>query len=598
MKKFILLSVCTLVSLLSFAQTIQYKDKENDTEWLTLKYEDIKPGCLKDKEALKLSGDFSNFTVEWENSDDTIKAYETGPVIFVCCDIKYSYPDQILQHFTDPGYPLHTSLKYVDMSEVTDINSMQYIFASCNMLQTIVFPKSKITTAKNFEYAFRGCMALQNANLSMFNNIDNINEAFCNCWNMTEVKFCKEPTNKNVYIRNTFLGCTHLKGIDLSMYTINNDTKEKTPLTFEDCYSLDYVYLPQGYVSYVKSLWDTYKNSDPNSKYITQKEIFGENYNPNCLKVLSSKDDPKGVMDISGNEWTNVVLGDTAFTDIELTEGTIENTRDDSENKYYYYTYECPEEIQLDGKKAIFTPQMSGGPYTYQYANGVSGWNTIVLPFTGALQTKKGKEEYTSVYPAIENVPGYYWLREYKDGYGDAVTFDVVNNNVNQATEEALQANTPYIIAFPGKDFKDDSMIGKSLRFIATNGVLPKTTDLKVAGESGDYVFQGNLNGNQVSSTAYNLVCGNRDQDYFEQTTEKLNLPFHAQIIATGTSSKAKRLYIKSSNDATGIVGAESETPQEATTYFTIDGVDTGVKDARLLKKGIYIHGNKKVVVK
>lgn len=241
---------------------------------------------------------------------------------------------------------------------------------------------------------------------------------------------------------------------------------------------------------------------------------------------------------------------------------------------------------------------MFGGPYTYQYANGVNGWNTIVLPFTGALQTKKGKEEYTSVYPAIENVPGYYWLREYKDGYGDAVTFDVVNNNVNQATGEALQANTPYIIAFPGTKFGDDSMIGKSLRFIATNDVLPKTTDLEVAGESGDYVFQGNLNGNQVSSTAYNLVCGKSDQDYFEKTKEKLNLPFHAQIIATGTSSKAKRLYIKSSNDATGIVGAESETPQEATTYFTIDGVDTGVKDARLLKKGIYIHGNKKVVVK
>ena len=584
MKKFILLSVCTLVSLLSFAQTIQYKDKENETEWKTLNNEDIKPGCLKGKEALKLSGDFSNFTVEWENSDDTIKAYETGPVIAVCLyKGNFTFPDQVISDIDNASYS-NESLKYVDMSGVTDINSMQYIFVKCFNLKNIDFPNYVINSRCNFGNAFDGCNGLRKADLSMFTNIDNIDEAFCNCFDMTEVKFCStQPENVDVHIDNTFVGCIRLKGIDLSMYKIKTDNKKTTPVTFEDCYSLDYVYLPKGYVKYVNSFSDK-----------SQTVIFGNNYNPNCLKILSKDDtDTTGIM----GDWTNVVHGNKAFTDINLTEGVVQDMRDDS-NNYFNYTYECPEEIQLGGKKAIFTPQMSGGPYKYQYANGVSGWNTIVLPFTGALQTKeKGNTEYTSVYPATDTFEGYYWLREYKDGYGDAVTFDVVNN-VNQTTGEALQANTPYIIAFPGKDFKDDSMIGKSLRFIATNDVLPKTTDLKVAGESTDYAFQGNLNGNQVSGTAYNLVCGKSDQDYFEQTTEKSNLPFHAQIIATGTSSKAKRLYIKSSNDATGIVGAESETPQEATTYFTIDGVDTGVKDARLLKKGIYIHGNKKVVVK
>ena len=583
MKKFILLSVCTLVSLLSFAQTIQYKDKENETEWKTLNNEDIKPGCLKGKEALKLSGDFSKFTVKWKNSDDKETDYETGPVIAVCLyKGNFTFPDQVISDIDNTSYS-NESLKYVDMSEVTDINSMQYIFVKCFNLKNIDFPNYYINSRCNFGNAFDGCNGLLKADLSKFKNIDNIDEAFCNCFDMTEVMFCTRPENVDVHIDNTFVGCIRLKGINLSMYKIKTDNKKTTPVTFEDCYSLDYVYLPKGYVEYVKSFSDK-----------SQTEIFGNNYNPNCLKILSKDDtDSTGIM----GDWTNVVHGNKAFTDINLTEGVVQDRRDDF-NNYFNYTYECPEDIQLGDKKAIFTPQMFGGPYTYQYANGVSGWNTIVLPFTGALQTKeKGNTEYTSVYPATDTFEGYYWLREYKDGYGDAVTFDVVNN-VNQTTGEALQANTPYIIAFPGKDFKDDSMIGKSLRFIATNDVLPKTTDLKVAGESTDYAFQGNLNGNQVSSTAYNLVCGNSDQDYFEQTTEKLNLPFHAQIIATGTSSKAKRLYIKSSNDATGIVGAESETPQEATTYFTIDGVDTGVKDARLLKKGIYIHGNKKVVVK
>ena len=592
MKKLMLFLALVLISSLSFAQTIQYKDKESDTEWKTIAKEDLTNGCLKDKEALKLSGDFSNFTVKWKNSDDKEEEYQAGPVIGVCCYTAYEEcPDKILKDLIDnTEYPA-PKLKYVDLSEVTDINSMQYIFARCYDLKTIDFPNQDIKTASNFEYAFYGCNSLQKADLSKFKNIDNLNEAFSNCFDMTEVKFCPKPVNQDVYIGNTFVGCINLKGIDLSMYKIKTDTKQSTPITFNACYSLDYVYLPQGYVDYVKSFLDKNKN---NNDYKPQKDIFGGDYNPNCLKILPNDEQPKGVMD----DWTNVVLGDEAFTDINLTEGSIANNVDDSENKYYNYTYECPKDIQLGGKNAIFTPVMSGGPYTYQWANGESGWNTIVLPFTGALQMKhKTDAEYKSVYPATNKFKeGYYWLREYKDGYGDAVTFDVVNN-VNTSTGEALQANTPYIIALPGKKFGNDSMTRMSLRFISTAEVLPKTTDLKVNGDSKEYAFQGNLNGNQVSGTAYKLVYGGKNsQDYFQQTTNE-NLPFHAQIIATSGASTAKRLSINSQG-TTGIVGTENEKPQEAQTYFTIDGANTGVTDAKLLKKGVYIHGNKKILIK
>ena len=590
MKKLMLFLALVLISSLSFAQTIQYKDNVNDKEWQTLEYKDIKPGCLTGKEALKLSGDFSKFTVEWDKNKGTKQAYETGPVIAVCCfdGPSYTYKDEILDYiYKDPYYSCKY-LKEVDLSEVTDINSMQYIFCKCFNLKTVTFPKNSIETAKNFEYAFEGCNSLQKADLSMFKNIDNLNEAFSNCFDMTEVKFCPKPVNQDVYIGNTFVGCINLKGIDLSMYKIKTDTKQSTPITFNACYSLDYVYLPQGYVDYVKSFLDKNKN---NNDYKPQEDIFGGDYNPNCLKILPNDEQPKGVMD----DWTNVVLGDEAFTDINLTEGFI---KDGNETLYdYKYTYECPKDIQLGGKNAIFTPVMSGGPYTYQWANGESGWNTIVLPFTGALQTKGSNDtEYQRVYPATNNFKGHYWLREYKDGYGDAVTFDVVNN-VNTSTGEALQANTPYIIAFPGNNFNDDSMESMDLRFIATTDVLPKTTDLKVNGDSKEYAFQGNLNGNQVSGTAYKLVYGGKNsQDYFQQTTNE-NLPFHAQIIATSGASTAKLLSINSQG-TTGIVGTENEKPQETQTYFTIDGANTGVTDAKLLKKGVYIHGNKKILIK
>ena len=592
MKKNILLFIFVLASTLSFAQTIQYKDKDDDSKWMTLEYKDIQPGCLKGKEALKLSGDFSNFTVKWKITNDSTQAYETGPVIAVCCyTASETYPDKIFKDLIDnTNYPA-PKLKYVDLSEVTDINSMQYIFARCYDLKTIDFPNQDIKTASKFEHAFYGCNALQKADLSMFKNIDNLNKAFSNCYDMTEVKFCQQPSNKDVYIDNTFIGCINLKGIDLSMYKIMNDkTIVEMPETFGNCYSLDYVYLPQGYVDYVKSFLDKNKN---NNDYKPQESIFGEDYNPNCLKILSKDDDnPKLIMD----DWDNVVYGDEAFTDINLTEGFIENKCDDSGKKYY--TYECPKDIQLGDKKAIFTPLMSEGPYDYKYANGKSGWNTIVLPFTGALQKGINDAEYTSVYPATKGFPGYYWLREYKDGYGETVSFDIVND-VDTTSGEALKANTPYIIAFPGKKFGDDNMIVKSLRFISTTYVLPKTTELKVKGDSKDYALQGNLNGNQVTGTAYKLVYGgNNSQDYFD-TTKDENLPFHAQIIATSEASNAKRLSINSYNGTTGIIGTKNqETSQLTSTYFTTDGVDTGIENAKLLKKGIYIHGNKKIVIK
>ena len=97
MKKLMLFLALVLISSLSFAQTIQYKDSVNDKEWQTLEYKDIKPGCLTGKEALKLSGDFSKFTVKWKNSDGKEEEYQAGPVIGVCCNTSsYTYPDEII----------------------------------------------------------------------------------------------------------------------------------------------------------------------------------------------------------------------------------------------------------------------------------------------------------------------------------------------------------------------------------------------------------------------------------------------------------------------------------------------------------------------
>lgn len=559
MKKLLFLLTFVLMSSLSFAQTIQYKNELTD-DWQTLDISKIAPKCLSKARALKLSGDFSNFKVSLKKSDETHEEYPIGLTINSCLN---GYPDKILASYW--SYFDHNLLE-VDMSQVTGLNSMNCFLLGCDKLTKIEFPKVTISNLITMDGAFWDCYSLEKVDLSMFSNLNDIKQSFVNCLSLTEVKFNPHPGRTELStIFSAFNGCESLKNVDLSMFSIKKDPYPYHSV-FANCISLNYVYLPTDFI----------KNCSDNNVLHNFKGA-----NPNCLKILPAEEQvPENMF--------NTVYNGKAYTNIVLKEGSVKSS---GKNRVFNYTYESPMEIELGDKTATFTPIVS------TYGNGVGGWNTITLPFTGALQVKGDADaDYKTVYPATGSFQGYYWLREYKDGMGKAVNFGIVNN-VNKTTGEALQANTPYIIALPGNNFGDDSMEGKQVRFIATTNVIPKTTNLRVVGESGSYAFQGNLNGDQASGMAYKLVNQDNGRDYFE-VTKDANLPFHAQILSKdGTVTGAKRLSI-AFGGTTGIVGVKDETSQQTSPYFTIDGVNTGVTDASQLKKGIYIHGNKKIIIK
>ncbi len=565
-KRIKFLMVFALGGVSAFSQTIQYKNELTE-DWQTLDASNIEAKCLSKARALKLSGDFSSFKVSLKKSNGQYGTYETGLVINACLN---DYPDNILANYY--GYS-NSCLQEVDMSEVTGVNSLQCFALGCVSLAKIDFPVSTITNQISLNGAFWRCSSLQKADLTMFTNLKDIMQSFVDCYNLTDVRFNNNPERTELNsLYCAFYGCEKLKTIDLSMFSIK-DEKNCFDRVFYGCLSLNYVYLPTNFV--------VYGNRHYADSFIEQN--FEES-NPNCLKILTTDEKVPENMD----KWTNIIYNGKAYTDISLFEGSKESS---ATNIVYNYTFECPMPFELGDKVATFTPVVS------TYGNGIGGWSTLTIPFTGALQVKsETDDDYKSVYPATNSFDGYYWLREYKDGKGKAVNFGVVNN-VNRVTGEALQANIPYIIAFPGSKFGDDNMEGKQIRFIATSGAIPMTTDLKVNGRSGSYAFQGNLNGSSASGTAYKLVSQEDGRDYFEETTDA-NLPFHAQIISTEeTVSHAKRLSIYADGETTGIVGVADVTSQQPSTYFTIDGVDTGVTDAKLLKKGIYIHGNKKIVI-
>ncbi|MGM9678263.1 MAG: hypothetical protein ACI3X7_00565, partial [Bacteroidaceae bacterium] len=128
------------------------------------------------------------------------------------------------------------------------------------------------------------------------------------------------------------------------------------------------------------------------------------NCNPNCLFFFNESvtEAPEGM--------TNVIAGDKALTDITLQGGTTTN----------YCPFFCPKDIQLNGHKAEFTRP------SWSWADGKSGWNTIVLPFDAQL-TADG--EVLSPYRYTTDIGTRYISTEIL-GYWLATITCAKNNNV------------------------------------------------------------------------------------------------------------------------------------------------------------------------
>lgn len=92
--------------------------------------------------------------------------------------------------------------------------------------------------------------------------------------------------------------------------------------------------------------------------------------NSNCLYYLPAEEAEGGadLSDVAAG-WTNVVVGDEALTDIRLLGGTAED----------YRPFHCPRAFSLAGHTATYERD------SWTWADGQSGWNSLVLPFAASL---------------------------------------------------------------------------------------------------------------------------------------------------------------------------------------------------------------------
>ena len=278
-----------------------------------------------------------------------------------------------------------------------------------------------------------------------------------------------------------------------------------------------------------------------------------KNSQPNCLYILGTSDAvPSGL--------TNVIIYDGSAnytaTTITLTDG----------NDFY-------SPVEFNATNIEFTYNNSIA------ADGTNGWNTLILPFNAVQATADG----TDILWFIDgSSPGDFWVKEF---VGDTNTG---SNKVTFNYAHYIQANTPYIVAFPGDHWGASyDLSGKTIKFIGS-GLVAKSEDIKPI--TGSYYrFVGSTH----AVSTENIYCLNAAGNKFELKSSGGSGAFRAFFKPDTFDRTVTSLAIGGYEDPTGIDSIINSEAQE-------DGIYYNLKGQRVANptKGLYILNGKKVVIK
>ena len=270
--------------------------------------------------------------------------------------------------------------------------------------------------------------------------------------------------------------------------------------------------------------------------------------NPNCLYLLA-----EGASVPDGLAGKNVVTGSSAATI------TIEDGKD-------FYS-----PIDFTATSISYTRTFTLA------ANGTSGWNSICLPFTVSSISCNNKP--VDWYHSAEETNKNFWLRAFSaDGEG-GVIFDYAHE---------MAANTPYIIAVPDDRFGAEwQMTGYPVTFNGSNAQIAATKTASVSGNSFKFC------GNSVSTSLTDAYVLNGSS--FVKLKKTTTVPaFRAWFKAISISSLSRASLAIVSPEASGINTVESVNCNNDL-WYTLSGLRL---DTKPTVKGVYIHHDKKVIIK
>ena len=315
--------------------------------------------------------------------------------------------------------------------------------------------------------------------------------------------------------------------------------------------------------------------------------------NPNCLYFFNESvtEAPEGM--------TNVIAGNKALTDITLQGGTASN----------YCPFFCPKDIDLNGHQAEFKRA------SWSWADGKSGWNTIVLPFDAQLEADGNK---LTPYKYTSNIDVRYIAKGILGYWLTTVTYAKDQITTSSLLTADLKANNPYLISLPGDRFytlqgnevstkQSISLQAKELKFVSTTNILPATpasirlsADVAEEDELTLYPFTGTYQPllGQPMYVLKNKAGANGLTAFVYGATANL-LPFQAYLKPQAGVQGAPSLNITLTFDDSfmetdGIEGINEAREASSHNGYTLDGKRAEDRRAR----GIIIKNNKKYIAR
>ena len=303
---------------------------------------------------------------------------------------------------------------------------------------------------------------------------------------------------------------------------------------------------------------NTYEVSDDASSVnlvgTTLTEVtHGSNPNPNCLYIIDEGADvPTGIS-------SNIIR------------------YDESTDSYSAATLKL-----TDGKNfsspVAFTAENIEFTYTFTVgANGTGGWNTIMLPFEVSSVTADGVPIHW--FESGSDTGKQFWLKEFVSDGASSVGFDYVPGTT-------MQANTPYIVAFPGSSFVGHDLSGKVIKFIGQN-VTIGASNYKPSVVGNNYRFMGSTSADETHDIY--TINGAGDRFVLSDGCGAFRAYFKADLF----DRTVGELTIGSEGGTTAIFDVNMLAPAGDGCYYNLNG-----QRVKTPRQGLYVKDGKKIFVK
>ena len=282
--------------------------------------------------------------------------------------------------------------------------------------------------------------------------------------------------------------------------------------------------------------------------------------NPNCIYLLAT-----GVEAPAALSSCNLVCGTSAEA---LTAASLS-----LQDGYDFYT-----PVGFTATNVSYTRTFSLA------ANGTSGWNTQMLPFDVSSVSCEviGTVDW---FHSGSDTGKNFWVRTFTSDGPGTVVFDYA---------DAMEANTPYIIAVPDDRWGSAwLMTDRVVTFSGTNAVIEKTRESSIGGNNFSFC------GNTVASSQKDVYLLNAEGSSFVLASESTAVPaFRGWFNAIEISALTMPALSIGSPETTGIGPTPSPLPLgrgEAGAWFDLSGRKM---NSTPTKPGCYIINGKKIVIR